>query len=59
MKASKLIEHLAHIISTYGNIEVAVEDDRAVNINIDTYIGDKKHYVAVLNAYYNPNEEED
>jgi len=59
MKASKMIESLAHVISTYGDIEVCVEDAAGKNVNID--IADGERYdddlVVLLNAYYNPNED--
>jgi len=53
MKASKMIESLAHVISTYGDIEVCVEDECGENVNIDI----TDDHIAILNAYHNPNED--
>lgn len=58
MKASKMIESLAHVISTYGDIEVCVEDAAGKNVNIDIADGDDADdLVVLLNAYHNPNED--
>lgn len=60
MKASELIENLAHIISFHGDIDVCIEDYDGGNINLDIVYAERsdEKNVVLLNSYHNPNEDE-